>query len=160
MPKARARSSPDTTNTTAATASPAAARPIRATVRARTRGAAAETVSGMRQRCTTPRFEGSVHREHAASLDAADGGDIAAYPRPLRLTGMRMIVWAGRLRDHATALGALGLGFLVLASWALRFVGQSKTPPLDLVLYFYPTWAETYRRLAAGVLPLWNPYQL
>src|SRR5262249_13093982 len=27
-------------------------------------------------------------------------------------------------------------------------------------LYFYPLYEATYRRIAAGVLPTWNPYQL
>jgi hypothetical protein len=55
---------------------------------------------------------------------------------------------------------ALGLGALVLVSWQLRFVDRGTVPPLDLYLYFYPVYEATYRRIAAGIVPLWNPYQL
>jgi hypothetical protein len=49
---------------------------------------------------------------------------------------------------------------LVLATWLVRLTGRHGVPPVDLVTYFYPTYEETYRRIAHGVLPLWNPYQL
>ena len=49
---------------------------------------------------------------------------------------------------------------LVLTTWLVRLTGRHGVPPVDLVTYFYPTYEETYRRIAHGVLPLWNPYQL
>ncbi len=57
-------------------------------------------------------------------------------------------------------LVAVALGLFVAAFWALRFVGEGKFPAIDSLLYFLPIYQATYERLAAGSLPLWNPYQL
>jgi hypothetical protein len=54
----------------------------------------------------------------------------------------------------------LGLALFVAASWALRFAGHGTFPALDVLLYFLPLYEATYARVAAGTLPLWNPYQL
>jgi hypothetical protein len=61
------------------------------------------------------------------------------------------------------ALGALGLGILVLAWWWHAFTtgeGPLAAVNLDIVFYFYPTYEAAARWLARGALPLWNPYQL
>jgi hypothetical protein len=42
----------------------------------------------------------------------------------------------------------------------LRLPARGTAQPVDLDVYFYPIYEATYGRLAAGVLPLWNPYQL
>jgi len=52
------------------------------------------------------------------------------------------------------------LAALVVAWWATRFAGYGERLDLDALLYFLPTYAATWSRLRAGVLPLWNPYQL
>jgi hypothetical protein len=52
------------------------------------------------------------------------------------------------------------VGLLVLLSWRFRFIERGVYPPVDLYLYFYPIYEATYARIAHGVLPLWNPYQL
>ena len=73
-------------------------------------------------------------------------------------SGRRRVRW----RKTATAASALGLAVLIWASWALRFVGDPKNSsvPLDIGLYFWPIYETTYGRIAKGLLPLWNPYQL
>jgi len=63
----------------------------------------------------------------------------------------------GRLR----ALGALAV--LAAAFFAFRLVFRGRGMVLvngDVLLYFYPLYETTYARMAAGHLPLWNPYQL
>jgi hypothetical protein len=60
-------------------------------------------------------------------------------------------------------LPVLGLIVLVGAFWQSRIVGPGLTYGLassDLFLYAYPTYQEMYARLAVGVVPRWNPYQL
>jgi hypothetical protein len=52
----------------------------------------------------------------------------------------------------------LGLCVVVLGSWLQRLPASAQ--PVDLDVYFYPIYEATYRRLAEGILPLWNPYQL
>ena len=59
---------------------------------------------------------------------------------------------------RSTPLIGLGLCVVVLAAWVLRLPATAQ--PVDLDVYFYPTYEATYQRLAGGVLPLWNPYQL
>lgn len=54
----------------------------------------------------------------------------------------------------------LALVAIVAVSFFFRFVGHGTGFPLDWSLYFYPSYAATYSRLAHGILPLWNPYQL
>ena len=51
---------------------------------------------------------------------------------------------------------------LVVASWLWRLPRgpEADALNLDVNLYFYPLYEATYRRIAAGVLPTWNPYQL
>jgi hypothetical protein len=63
------------------------------------------------------------------------------------------------LRSRAAA-GYAALAGLVVASWALRFAGRGTETPLDTMLYFFPLYQATAARLAEGVVPLWNPYQL
>jgi hypothetical protein len=49
-----------------------------------------------------------------------------------------------------------------IAFWAITLApghGQSLTNS-DVLSYFYPVYETTYARVAAGELPLWNPYQL
>ncbi len=53
---------------------------------------------------------------------------------------------------------SVGLCGLAVAAWLLRLPNAAQ--PVDLDVYFYPIYEATYGRLAAGVLPLWNPYQL
>jgi hypothetical protein len=57
------------------------------------------------------------------------------------------------------AAGASALAALVVWWWATRF-GDGTRTDLDAVLYFLPTYAATWERFQAGVVPLWNPYQL
>jgi hypothetical protein len=67
------------------------------------------------------------------------------------------------VREHGrwqAAAGYAALVLLVVASWALRFAGHGTVTPLDTLLYFWPVYQATAARLADGVLPLWNPYQL
>jgi hypothetical protein len=59
-----------------------------------------------------------------------------------------------------TVVVGLGLAVFVAASWALRFVGHGGFPAIDALLYFLPLYEATYARVAAGTMPLWNPYQL
>jgi hypothetical protein len=56
----------------------------------------------------------------------------------------------------------LALTLLVLGSWVFRIPHGAGAGGLnlDVDLYFYPLYEATYRRIAAGVLPTWNPYQL
>ena len=56
----------------------------------------------------------------------------------------------------------LPLLLLVVASWLWRLPRGPNADALnlDVNLYFYPLYEATYRRIAAGVLPTWNPYQL
>jgi hypothetical protein len=58
--------------------------------------------------------------------------------------------------------GGLALTLVVLASWWLRLPRGPNADALDLDvnLYFYPLYEATAARLATGVLPTWNPYQL
>ena len=61
-------------------------------------------------------------------------------------------------------LWPLAIAALVASCWATRFAhcGSDWVPALggDLWLYYYPAYEAGYRWLAAGLLPLWNPYQL
>jgi hypothetical protein len=57
-------------------------------------------------------------------------------------------------------LGSVALAALVVAWWATRVVGNGTRRALDVVLYALPTYAATWERLRAGVVPLWNPYVL
>lgn len=66
---------------------------------------------------------------------------------------------SGTARRHPWTIVAVVV-VLVLASWPARFLHRGTAAPLDLYLYFYPIYDATYGRLAAGELPLWNPYQL
>ena len=52
------------------------------------------------------------------------------------------------------------LAAVVLGSWVFRFANQGTGTPLDTVTYFLPIYEATASRLAQGVVPLWNPYQL
>jgi hypothetical protein len=54
----------------------------------------------------------------------------------------------------------LALAALVVAWWASAWAREGSQLPLDLFLYFFPTYHNVYGRIAAGELPLWNPYQL
>jgi hypothetical protein len=63
---------------------------------------------------------------------------------------------ASRLRAAAWA----GLIGVVVGSWAVRFAGHGTGTPLDTLTYFWPVYAATAERLAHGVVPSWNPYQL
>jgi hypothetical protein len=58
--------------------------------------------------------------------------------------------------------GAIALALIVLGAWMLRIPRGAGAGALnlDVDLYFYPLYEATYRRIAAGVLPTWNPYQL
>jgi hypothetical protein len=49
---------------------------------------------------------------------------------------------------------------LVVVWWATRFVDHGTQRALDTVLMLLPTYAATWERFRAGVVPLWNPYQL
>src|SRR5262245_60496134 len=62
--------------------------------------------------------------------------------------------WRARL-----AWGA-GIAVVLLGTWMVRWTERGSVKPLDLLLYFYPIYEATYGRIAAGQLPLWNPYQL
>lgn len=63
---------------------------------------------------------------------------------------------------RSTRASAIGLTLAVLASWLWRLPQgpAAGTLNLDVDLQFYPYYEETYRRIAAGVLPTWNPYPL
>jgi len=52
------------------------------------------------------------------------------------------------------------LAAVVVVSWAWRFAGRGSLVPLDTLTYFLPLYEATAERLANGVLPIWNPYQL
>jgi hypothetical protein len=69
---------------------------------------------------------------------------------------MARVSWSPRAR-----WAGIGLSIVVLASWWTRIPAAGGTPPgNDVELYFLPVYEATYRRIAAGALPLWNPYQL
>ena len=56
-----------------------------------------------------------------------------------------------------------GLAAVVVVFWAWRIVGDGRVYNLaisDLYQYHHLVYEEVYRRIAAGTLPLWNPYQL
>ncbi len=55
---------------------------------------------------------------------------------------------------------SVGLCGLVVAASALRIPEPRVVHPIDIEVYLYPIYEATYGRLASGVLPLWNPYQL
>jgi hypothetical protein len=68
-----------------------------------------------------------------------------------------------RQRRHPLDLSGLTLAGLVVLFWAVRVAwpGRELTlPSTDLWVYFYPTYRAAYDWLAAGTLPLWNPYLL
>src|SRR6266404_3589710 len=68
-----------------------------------------------------------------------------------------------RGRDTAAlrrGAGALAVAALVVVWWATRFVDHGTQRALDTVLMLLPTYAATWERFRAGVVPLWNPYQL
>jgi hypothetical protein len=58
------------------------------------------------------------------------------------------------------ALPWIALTAIVVASWAIRFAGRGTIPIVDWLPYIYPVYHATYSRMAQGVVPLWNPYQL
>jgi hypothetical protein len=66
----------------------------------------------------------------------------------------------GRAARGRATVGYGALAAFVVAFWALRFVGTGTVTPLDTFLYFLPVYEATASRLAHGVLPTWNPYQL
>jgi hypothetical protein len=63
---------------------------------------------------------------------------------------------------RTTLASAVALALIVLGAWVLRIPrgADAGALNLDVDLYFYPLYEATYRRMAAGVLPTWNPYQL
>ncbi len=63
---------------------------------------------------------------------------------------------------RTTVGGAVALVLVVWGAWWLRVPRgpDAGALNLDVDLYFYPLYEATYRRIAAGVLPTWNPYQL
>jgi hypothetical protein len=63
---------------------------------------------------------------------------------------------------RTTLAGAVALALTVLGAWVLRIPRGAGAGALnlDVDLYFYPLYEATYRRIAAGALPTWNPYQL
>jgi hypothetical protein len=66
-----------------------------------------------------------------------------------------------RVRSRHTLVG-VALAVAVLASWGLRLPRGPGADALDfdVNLYFYPVYEATYRRIAAGTIPTWNPWQL
>jgi hypothetical protein len=63
---------------------------------------------------------------------------------------------------RTTLASGITLALLVLGAWVLRIPRGAGAGALnlDVDLYFYPLYEATYRRIADGVLPTWNPYQL
>jgi hypothetical protein len=64
---------------------------------------------------------------------------------------------------RAVVAGGCGLALLAGVFFVWRLVWHGEGVVLansDLLLYFYPLYEATYARMRAGVLPLWNPYQL
>ena len=71
------------------------------------------------------------------------------------------------MRRTSALLQALCLTAIVAITWAFRLVWAGQTGygsgilnSWDLRLQFYPFYEAAYGWLAAGVLPIWNPYQL
>jgi hypothetical protein len=66
-------------------------------------------------------------------------------------------------RFRSLACWPVAIAALVTAFWTARVVlpGDARSLEIaDLLYYFYPVYDAAYGWLAAGKLPLWNPYEL